>query len=202
MGYEASIAVFSTATSVAAELFVTGRRVLRAHRRAVAWSRRGVALSTRAIVRLSPGALLEIGYGASIGEYTVLDLTSDPLNPAGRAASLTIGSNTAINEFNNIRASGGAILIGESCLISQYVSIIAANHSTEGTGPIRDMPWTGPVGDVIVGDGVWIGAGATILPGAHIGDGAVVGAGSVVTSGVAAGTIVAGNPSRPIRLRH
>jgi phosphonate metabolism protein (transferase hexapeptide repeat family) len=48
---------------------------------------------------------------------------------------------------------------------------------------------------------VWIGHGAIVLPGRTIGTGAVVAAGAIVTRDVAAYTIVAGNPARPIRRR-
>jgi hypothetical protein len=54
---------------------------------------------------------------------------------------------------------------------------------------------------VHIGHDVWIGHGAIILPGRNIGTGAVVAAGSVVTKDVAAYTVVAGNPARPIKRR-
>ena len=54
---------------------------------------------------------------------------------------------------------------------------------------------------VDIGNDVWIGHGAVVLPGRNIGTGAVVAAGAIVTRDVAAYTIVAGNPARPIRQR-
>ncbi|MEK7152824.1 MAG: acyltransferase, partial [Patescibacteria group bacterium] len=47
-------------------------------------------------------------------------------------------------------------------------------------------------------DGVALGSNVTILPGIRIGKGAMVGAGAVVTKDVAAGSIVAGNPAKPM----
>lgn len=43
-----------------------------------------------------------------------------------------------------------------------------------------------------------IGSNATILCGVTIGEGALIGAGSVVTRDVLPGTVVAGNPAKPI----
>ena len=55
-----------------------------------------------------------------------------------------------------------------------------------------------PSAPVVIGDDVRIGVNAIVLKGVTIGDGASVYAGAVVTSDVAPGTLVAGNPARPV----
>lgn len=54
------------------------------------------------------------------------------------------------------------------------------------------------IGDVIIGDGVLIGANTTILPGVTIGDHSVVSAGTLVHKNVPAGAFVGGNPMQLI----
>ena len=61
------------------------------------------------------------------------------------------------------------------------------------------MPGPGP--DTIIGNDVWIGQGARLLPGTRLGDGVIVGAGAVVAGHVPPYAVVAGNPSRVIRMR-
>lgn len=56
-------------------------------------------------------------------------------------------------------------------------------------------------GDIVVGDGVWIGHGAEILSGVNIGQGAIIAAGSVVTKNVPPYAVVGGVPARVIRFR-
>ena len=55
------------------------------------------------------------------------------------------------------------------------------------------------VGDVVIGDDVWIGANAVILPGVTIGSHVVVAAGAVVTKDVPANTLVGGVPAKIIK---
>ncbi len=51
---------------------------------------------------------------------------------------------------------------------------------------------------MVIEEDVTIGPGAIILPNVTIGRGAIVTAGSVVTKSVPPGTMVQGNPARPI----
>jgi len=165
------------------------------------WWARGVSVAPTAIIRLGPNAVLEIGDGSMIGHQTILDLTSDPQLGGLARPSLKIGRRTAINEFNNIRAGNAPVTIGDDCLISQFVSIIDANHGTARGAFMRNQPHDLAGAGVRIGDDVWVGAHAVILPGVHIGTGAVVAAGAVVTRDVPEYAVVAGVPAEIRRYR-
>ncbi len=171
---------------------------LGAFRRHRSWLRVGVGVDPKAIVRCDPGNILSIGAGSTISPYFTLDLLSDPNGHADGAGSLRIGERVAINEFCNVRAGGGGILIGDGRLLAHCVSLIASNHAIDSGTWIRYQPWAAPSRGISIGSDVWIGAHVVVLPGVHIGDGDVVGAGAVVTHDVPSGTIVAGVPAWPI----
>jgi acetyltransferase-like isoleucine patch superfamily enzyme len=174
------------------------RQQHRLHRELAAWGDRGVYISPLALLRIDPQAEVAIGAGSSIGAHTIISVKHDPHRAGSRAGSLEIGTDTGILEFNNIRTGGGPIIIGNGCLISQHVSIIAENHDVNAPGPLPQRPLELAPAGVAIGDDVWVGAGAAIMPGVSIGDGAVVGAGAVVTHDVPPGTIVVGIPARPV----
>ena len=107
---------------------------------------------------------------------------------------------------------GASLRIGKYCSIADQVTILlGGEHRTDwvSTFPFAEvMGWGRGIpghpstrGDVIIGNDVWIGLGATLRSGVRIGDGAVIGTHAVVTRDVAAYSIVAGNPARPIRQR-
>jgi acetyltransferase-like isoleucine patch superfamily enzyme len=108
---------------------------------------------------------------------------------------------TYIGENNNIRASGGRITIGESCLIFQNVIIVKTNHDIKLGQLIQEQGSTADNNFIVIGDDVWIGASSVILPGITIGKGSVVAAGSIVTKDVKENAIVAGNPARFFKYR-
>lgn len=73
-------------------------------------------------------------------------------------------------------------------------------HSTTEAGSLQsEADWV--CTPTLIKKRASIGSNATILCGVTIGEGALVGAGSVVTRDVPPGTIVAGNPARPIPVK-
>lgn len=91
------------------------------------------------------------------------------------------------------------ITIGENCNITDEVLFMT--HDA-GTLSVKEEcgPWV-IVGDIVLGNNVYVGTRTTILPGVHIGDNTIIGAGSVVTKDIPANVVAAGVPCRVIRSR-
>lgn len=85
--------------------------------------------------------------------------------------------------------------IGARATIAQEAYLCGGTHDFSS----RNMELV--VGEIVVGDDVFVAARSFVGPGIHLGKGCVVGACSVVTRDVPAWTIAAGNPCRPIRER-
>src|SRR5690606_29317200 len=54
------------------------------------------------------------------------------------------------------------------------------------------------IGNVKIGNGVFIGAGTIILPNVAIGDKTIIGAGSVVSKDIPANSVAVGNPAKVV----
>ena len=156
------------------------------------------SITDSALLMLDTPNCLELAQGVYIGDYSIINALSEK----GKQNSfLSIGEQSYIGEQNNIRAGGGRISIGKKCLVSQQITIVAANHSIAKAEAIMNQAWDLSKRNVFIGDDVWIGAGSVILPGAHIEDGAVIAAGSVVTGTIPANAIAAGVPAKVIKYR-
>ena len=152
-------------------------------------------ISSEAIIDGWREGTLQLAAGAQIERGTILNL-GDAHNGYG---TLIVGERTWIGQYNNIRlADGATIRIGAGCLISQFCTIVGANHQITRDVKIAESPSAREPRDVTIGDDVWLGAGTIVLPGVTIGDGAVIGAGSVVTRPVLPYEIRAGNPAQKI----
>lgn len=112
------------------------------------------------------------------------------------------GSNSYIGNYSTIQASTkNKVIIGRNCSISHNVRIY-----TESNIPDQDfdsyLNKNKNYGNVIIGNGVWIGANVFINPGITIGDNAIIGANSVVTKNIEANSIVGGVPAKLIRMKN
>lgn len=110
-----------------------------------------------------------------------------------------IGNNTVIGR-RNINTAKNLIRIGNDVLIGSDVQIIDHGHGMARSATIREQ--RALIGEVTIGDDVWIGAGAKILMNTHIGTGAVIGANAVVVSDIPDYGIAVGVPARVIKYRN
>jgi acetyltransferase-like isoleucine patch superfamily enzyme len=114
------------------------------------------------------------------------------------------------------RLKTGNITIGSFCSISEGVTIFTGKggHRTEhiSTFPFgrihkKKFPndptkcLSSDIGDVIIGNDVWIAKNATIMSGVTIGDGAVIANNSHVVKDVEPYSVVGGNPAKLITYR-
>lgn len=127
--------------------------------------------------RIEPGAIIrdmvEIGDNAVIMMGAILNI------------GVKVGSGTMIDMGVVL---GGRVMVGSNC------------HIGAGTvlAGVVEPPSATPV---IIEDDVVIGANAVVLEGVRVGKGSVVAAGAIVLEDVPAGTVVAGNPARVIKLK-
>jgi acetyltransferase-like isoleucine patch superfamily enzyme len=156
-------------------------------------------ISFHSIFKIQKNRKFEIGDNSTIGDFTKICVDDYVKNE--NKSSLIIGNFTYIGDHNNIRASGGNISIGNYCLISQQITMIASNHSIAKSQNIFNQAWDTKKTGIFIHDDVWIGANSVILPGVTIFKGAVIGAGSVITKDVPAYAIVVGNPFRILKYR-
>jgi acetyltransferase-like isoleucine patch superfamily enzyme len=110
---------------------------------------------------------------------------------------LEIGDGSAIGNFNHIYSTK-KIIIGKKVLTADKVYISDNLHSYEDiTKSIIDQPIK-QIGEVIIGDGTWIGENVSII-GSCIGKNCVIGANSVVTKNIPDYSIAIGNPAKIIK---
>jgi putative colanic acid biosynthesis acetyltransferase WcaF len=89
----------------------------------------------------------------------------------------------------------GVVRLKARCTVAQHSYLCAGTHDIS----TPRLPLI--VGEIEIGEDVFIGAAAFVLPGVRIGNGAVIGARAVVTKDMPEWTICAGNPCKPIKPR-
>lgn len=109
------------------------------------------------------------------------------------------GNHSYLGDYSTIQADTGyKVHIGNNCALSHNVRIYTSTYVADQDFDVAEKRTT-KGGDVIIEDGVWIGANVFINPGVVIGENAVIGANSVVTKSVARNTINGGVPCKLIR---
>lgn len=144
---------------------------------------------------LRQSALRQLGHVAELGEA----VTISGAIRFGSPATTYLGDDVSIND-GLITVGSGKLVIGSHVHFGEDIRILTENHRFRNAD---SLPYDKAriTGDVVIGDGVWIGSWCRIMPGVTIGDGAIVGGASVVTTDVEACSIVGGAPSRPIGAR-
>ena len=100
----------------------------------------------------------------------------------GKEAELCIGSHVFFNTNSSVTCLG-KVEIGDYCKFGNNTVIVDHDHNYKNA----DSEYI--VGDISIGNRVWVGANCVILRGARIGDDCVIAAGSIVKSDVPAGAL-------------
>ncbi|MEZ7493962.1 acyltransferase [Leeuwenhoekiella aequorea] len=115
--------------------------------------------------------------------------------------AICIGSNTYLGRHSYISAFiNTKIQIGDNCSISHNVKIYTISNQTDQNMDSVDAK-NKIIGDVLIGNGVWIGANVFIKEGVTIGNNSVVGANAVVISNVPENAIYGGVPAKLLRYK-
>jgi len=143
---------------------------------------------------------IELGYGARINPRAVIH----------NEGAIRIGRGSLLGADAELNLYTATFTIGRFCHTSSYLAAIGSRHTVHypSTFAVSRGPYAflgeaaDEVGDIVLGNDVWVGARVVLLPGVHVADGCVVGAGSVVTSSLTEPYgIYAGNPARLLRHR-
>ncbi len=143
---------------------------------------------------LSPVSTLKVFllrlFGAKIGKGVVIKPSVNIKYPW----RLKIGNHTWIGEkvwIDNL----ADVEIGDNCCLSQGAMLLCGNHNYKKT--TFDLI----IGNIILNNGVWIGANATVTSGIVCSSHIVLTVNSVLTQNTESYKIYSGNPAKPVKER-
>jgi acetyltransferase-like isoleucine patch superfamily enzyme len=138
------------------------------------------------------GGALQIGDDVHINQDCILE--------TAQGGSISIGGGSRIQPRCQFSAYLGQIVIGRDVQIAPNCAFYPYDHEIEPNAPIKDQPLKSR-GGIAIEDDVWLGHNVVVLDGVRIGAGAVIGAGSVVKSNVPSRAIAVGSPARVVKRR-
>ena len=137
---------------------------------------------------------VRIGSGSCIGDDVWLNVCL-----RDNQVRLVIGEKVLIGRRCMI-STGGHLDIGDFCVFAPNVYVSDADHKFYNiTLPILEQGAT-INRSVIIEENCWLGINAVVMGEVTVGRGSVVAANSVVISDIAPFSVVAGNPSKPIKM--
>lgn len=131
--------------------------------------------------RISMGTEISIDNGAKLIFGKRINMRGSARIRVRKSAQCIIGDRTSIN-INNMIACHEKIEIGNDVQTGPNVQIYDHDHDFRTEGGVKAGKYK--VGQIKIGNNVWIGANAVILRGTTIGDNCVIGAGTVLRGGV------------------
>ncbi|GHT53474.1 colanic acid biosynthesis acetyltransferase WcaF [Bacteroidia bacterium] len=129
-------------------------------------------------------------FGAKIGK----DVTVKPAVNIKYPWRLTIGNHSWIGE-NTWIDNLADVVIGNNCCLSQGAMLLSGNHN------YKKSSFDLITGNIVLEDGVWIGAQSMVCPGVTCKTHSVLSVHSVATADLESYTIYQGNPAKEIRQR-
>ena len=142
---------------------------------------------------------VEIGEGLYVGGRLEIGIGQDNPNFGCVSGScVRLGANVGVEScLVAVFTSNSSVAIGRDCMIGHDVTVFHGDaHPVydRATGEIVNR-----VGQLTVGDHVWLGSRSTVLKNSAIADGCIVGWGSVVAGRFTEPNVaLAGNPARPV----
>nr|WP_297165210.1 WcaF family extracellular polysaccharide biosynthesis acetyltransferase [uncultured Dysgonomonas sp.] len=143
---------------------------------------------------LNPFSCLKIwvlrAFGAKIGTNVLIKPCTNIKYPW----LLEIGNNVWIGEnvwIDNL----GKVSIGNNVCISQGAMLLCGNHN------YKKVCFDLMVGDILLEDGVWVGAQSIVCPNVSLFSHSILSVGSVATKNLEPFTVYQGNPAIKIRER-
>lgn len=127
-----------------------------------------------------------------LGERSVIE---DFVTINNGVGNVFIGNDTMIGIGSVVI---GPVSIGDHVMLAQHIVISGLNHGYEDVNvpPSKQKEIRK---QIVVSDGVWIGANSVITAGVVIGKHSVIGAGSVVTKDIPDFCVAVGNPAKVIK---